>query len=76
MLREVLDGATYEAVAQRFGVSRTAVERRIKSIAVQLTQAGGVDGLSQEAAGFVRRLRSRRDAIHAALERFTPGASV
>ena len=74
MLREVLDGATYEAVAQRFGVSRTAVERRIKSIAVQLTQAGGVDGLSQEAAGFVRRLRSRRDAIYAALERFTPGA--
>jgi len=58
MLREVLDGATYEAVAQRCGVSRTAVERRIKSIAVQLTQAGGVDGLSQEAAGFVRRLRS------------------
>ena len=39
MLRSVVDGATYEAVALQFGISRTAVERRIKSIAVQLTQA-------------------------------------
>jgi integrase len=74
MLKDVVNGSTYEAVAQRFGVSRTAVERRIKSIAVQLTQAVGVDGLSQGGAGFVRRLRLRRDAIHAALERFTPNA--
>ena len=45
MLRAVVGGETYEAVAARFGVSRTAVERRIKSVAVQLTQVVGVDGL-------------------------------
>lgn len=72
MLRAVIDGDTYETVAQRFGVSRTAVERRIKSIAIQLTQAVGVDGLKEEGASFVRRLRLHRDAIVTALERFTP----
>ena len=57
MLRAVIGGETYEAVAVRFGVSRTAVERRIKSVAVQLTQVVGVDGLKEEGAAFVRRLR-------------------
>ena len=52
MLRAVVDGATYESVALQFGISRTAVERRIKSIAVQLTQEVGVDGLKEEGAAF------------------------
>ena len=52
MLRAVIGGETYEAVAMRFGVSRTAVERRIKSVAVQLTQVVGVDGLKEEGAAF------------------------
>jgi integrase len=72
MLRTVVDGATYEAVAQRFGISRTAVERRVKSIAVRLTQEVGVEGLRAEGTGSVRRLRSRRDEVLAALERFSP----
>lgn len=72
MLRAVIDGDTYETVAARFGVSRTAVERRIKSIAVQLTQVVGVDGLKEEGAAFVRRLRLHRDAILVALEDFVP----
>ena len=63
MFRAVIGGETYEAVAKRFGVSRTAVERRIKSVAVQLTQVVGVDGLKEEGAAFVRRLRLHRDAI-------------
>lgn len=74
MLRAVIDGETYGAVALRLGVSRTAVERRIKSVAVQLTQAVGVDGLKEEGAAFVRRLRLRRNEILVALERFTPVA--
>jgi integrase len=73
MLRAVVGGATYEAVALRFGISRTAVERRVKSIAVQLTQEVGVDGLREEGAAFVRRLRMRRDAVLSALDQFTPG---
>jgi integrase len=72
MLRAVIGGATYEAVAGQFGVSRTAVERRIKTVAVQLTQVVGVDGLKEEGAAFVRRLRLHRDAILAALADFEP----
>lgn len=72
MLRAVVGGETYETVGLRFGISRTAVERRIKSIAVQLTQVVGVDGLEEEGAAFVRRLRLHRDAILAALEGFEP----
>ncbi len=76
MLRAVVDGETYEAVAVRFGVSRTAVERRIKSVAVQLTQVVGVDGLKEEGAAFVRRLRLHRDAILVSLENFEPRPSI
>ncbi|MFY9327958.1 MAG: site-specific integrase, partial [Georgfuchsia sp.] len=72
MLRAVIDGETYETVATRFGLSRTAIERRIKTIALQLTQVVGVDGLKEEGAAFVRRLRLHRDAILAALEKFDP----
>lgn len=72
MLRAVIDGETYEAVAERFGFSRTAVERRIKSVAVQLTQVVGVDGLKEDGAAFVRRLRLHRNAILVALEDFDP----
>lgn len=72
MLRAVIDGETYETVAIRFGISRTAVERRIKLVAVQLTQLVGVDGLHEEGAAFVRRLRLHRDAILVALEGFEP----
>jgi len=72
MLRAVVDGETYEAVAERFGLSRTAVERRIKSIAVKLTQVVGVDGLKEEGAAFVRRLRLHRESIIAALAHFAP----
>lgn len=72
MLRAVVEGGTYDAVAAEFGVSRTAVERRVKSIAVRLTQEVGVEGLNQDAAGFVWRLRRRRKAIVEALEKFAP----
>lgn len=72
MLRAIIDGDTYETAAARFGISRTAVERRIKSVAVQLTQVVGVEGLKEEGAAFVRRLRLHRDAILVALEGFEP----
>lgn len=75
MLLAVVDGDTYEAVAARFGISHTAVERRIKSVAVQLIQSVGVDGLQEEGAAFVRRLRQHRTAILAALNNFQPRAS-
>ncbi|MDE2300528.1 MAG: site-specific integrase, partial [Burkholderiales bacterium] len=72
MLREVIDGDPYATVAQRWGLSRSAVDRRIKGLAVQLTQAVGVDGLQESSAAFVKRLRMHRDAILQALEHFDP----
>lgn len=68
MLRAVLEGHTYEVVATRHGVTRTAVERRIKSVATRLAATAGIDGLNEEGAAFVRRLRLHRTAVLAALE--------
>ena len=45
-LKAVVDGATYDAVAARFGVTRTAVERRIKAVAVRLSKTVGIEGLT------------------------------
>lgn len=72
MLEEVIDGDTYEAVAERFGVSRTAVERRIKGIAIQLSKIAGIKGLNEDGAAFVIRLRHHREALMAALVGFEP----
>jgi len=74
MFKAVIDGETYESVAGRFGVSRTAVERRIKSVAVRLSQVVGVDGLSEGGAAFVNRLRQHRGAILIALADYDPHA--
>ena len=74
MLKAVIDGATYETVAAQFGVTRTAVERRIKTLAIHLSKAGSIKGLNEEGAAFVRRLRQHRDAILAALAGFEPPA--
>lgn len=76
MLRGIVGGETYATVATRFGVSRTAVERRIKSVAIQLIQVVGVNGLKEEGATFVRRLRLHRDAILLALVRFKPSPPI
>ena len=75
MLREVIDGRTYDEVAARFGVTRTAVERRAKAVALRLCREVGVDGLSPGGASFVSRLRDRREAIHRALESFEPDSA-
>lgn len=72
MLKAVICGETYEVVAARFGKSRTAVERRIKNVAAQLSKVVGIQGLNEEGAAFVRRLRMHRDAILMALESFDP----
>lgn len=72
MLKSVLEGETYDAVAARAGVTRTAVERRIKTVAEQVCRRVGIEGLNVDATAFVQRLRHRRRAILAALEEFEP----
>lgn len=74
MLTAVISGETYDAVAAKFGKSRTAVERRIKSVAVELSKTSRIEGLNEEGAAFVRRLRLHRDALLVALESFKPAA--
>lgn len=74
MLKAVLDGDTYEAVAERSGVTRTAVERRIKGVAAQLCRRVAIEGLNVDATAFVQRLRERRAVILAALDDFEPAA--
>jgi integrase len=70
MLMAVVEGRTYESVADEFGISRTAVERRVKNIALRLTQEVGVEGLNEGAAMSVWRLRRNHKAIVNALGRF------
>ncbi|QNP48623.1 site-specific integrase [Diaphorobacter aerolatus] len=69
MLRNVLDGDTYDAVASRHDITRTAVERRIKAVAIHVASTAGIAGLNAEGAAFVRRLRLHRDAIREALDK-------
>jgi integrase len=68
MLRDVLDGDTYGSVGQRYGISRSAVERRIKDLARQLIRLIGIDGVTEDGIAFVRRLRANRLAILGVLE--------
>jgi integrase len=72
LLRAVIDGSTYDAAAAQFGITRTAVERRVKAAAARLVREVGVDGLNLGATAFVTRLRERRDEIIRALDRFEP----
>lgn len=68
MLREVLSGETYDAVAERYGTTRTNVERRTKALVGRALAAVGIDGLNEEGIGFVRRLRAHRESVLAAVE--------
>lgn len=70
LLRAVLAGRTYDAAATEFGLSRTAVEQRIKKLAWRLFREVGVCGMNEGSVGFVQRLRDHRDDVIAALERF------
>ena len=75
MLKEVIGGKTYDAIAVDHGVSRTAVERRIKALALKVSREVGIDGLNEDALVCVQRLRKSRAAVMAALERYAPNAS-
>lgn len=67
MLREVLDGDSYQTVGRRRGLARSVVERRIKALAEHLIHSVGIQGLTLDSVAFVRRLREHRPAIEYAL---------
>ena len=55
-------------VAARHGITRTGVERRIKALAARAVAVVGIEGINEDGAAFVRRLRDRREAVLAALQ--------
>lgn len=75
MLKAVVDGQTYEQVAKRYMVSRTAVERRIKLAARQIAESVGIAGLSQGHVSYVTSLRKHKESILVALAQFDPSKS-
>lgn len=72
MLKAVIAGKTYDAVANDYGVTRSAVERRIKLLARNLAREVGIEGINEGGLAFVQRLRNCQAAVTAALERYTP----
>jgi hypothetical protein len=73
ILKAVLAGETYEAVASAHRLSRTAIEHRVKRLARLVQRKVGIDGLTPEAAGSLHRLRAARDEVEAALDLFEAG---
>ena len=69
MLKEVITGKTYDALAAQYCVSRTAVERCIKTMVRKLSREVGIDGVNADGIVFVRRLSNRSEASMTALER-------
>lgn len=72
LLLAVLGGKTYEVVARDHGLTRTAVERRVKTLVRRVLREQGVDGLNESRAVYVRNLRAHRAAIESALTRLDP----
>jgi site-specific recombinase XerD len=73
ILKAVLAGEAYGAVAAAHRLTRTAIEHRVKRLARVLQRKVGIDGLNPEAAGYLHKLRAARDEVEAAIERFEAG---
>ncbi|MEP7346574.1 MAG: site-specific integrase, partial [Gemmatimonadaceae bacterium] len=72
MLKAVLDGATYQAVAQASGITRSAVEQRVKKLAHDLQKIVGVECVPEDENPSTQDLRVRKDNYLEALEHYRP----
>jgi len=72
MLKGILDGKTYLAVAQESGLSRSAVEQRVKALARDLQTVVGVEWVDEDEAPTVRAMRARKHNYLEALEHYNP----
>jgi integrase len=72
MLTAVIEGETYESVAATFGLSRTAVHKRVKRITDRLVRQIGIEGSGNRAFHSTKRLRDQRIAVADALQKFDP----
>ena len=72
MLKAVLNGQTYDAVAKTSKMTRSAVEQRVKALARDLQTVVGVEGLDEEDMPTVLTMRKMRDSYLEALEHYQP----
>ena len=72
MLKAILDGKTYVAVAQESGVSRSAIEQRVKALARDLQSVVGVERVDETEVPTVQGMRARKDNYLEALEHYRP----
>ena len=72
MLKGILDGKTYVVVAQESGLSRSAVEQRVKALARDLETVVGVDWVDEDEVVTVKAMRARKDNYLEALEHYQP----
>lgn len=72
MLRAVVSGRSYSAVAADHGLARTSVERRVKALAIRLHHELGMEGVGDDGIVHLRRLRMWQAEVEAALTRFEP----
>lgn len=72
MLKSILNGKTYEAVAKTSGMTRSAVEQRVKALARDLQVIVGVEGVDEDAVLSVRSMRDWKDSYLEALEHYQP----
>src|SRR6266540_6736567 len=72
MLKAILDGKTYMAVARESGLSRSAVEQRVKALARDLETVVGVEWVDEDEVPTVKAMRTRKDNYLEALEHYHP----
>jgi len=76
MLKAVLEGKTYQAVARESGLSRSGVEQRVKALAHELQKVVGVEYVDEDEVPTVATLRARRDYYLEALAHYQPQRAV
>ena len=72
MLKTILDGGTYGAVAREFELSRSAVEQRVKALARELQSVVGVERVDEDEVPTMKGMRARKDNYLEALEHYRP----
>jgi len=72
MLKGILDGKSYVAIAHESGLSRSAVEQRVKALARELEAVVGVERVDEDDAPSVTAMRARKDNYLEALAHYHP----
>jgi integrase len=72
MLEGILDGKSYVAIARESGLSRSAVEQRVKALARDLETVVRVERVDENAPLTVKAMRARKDNYLEALEHYHP----